>query len=101
MSEMDSRGTEIDGMLRRSLGGPVPRLSPEFERRLSRELRRRSEPSSRYERILLVGYCAFSVATSVLVMRGHGLGWGLTATMTLGPLAMVEAARRMRRLRGV
>jgi hypothetical protein len=101
MSEMDSREAEVDGMLRRSLAGPVPRLSPEFERRLAREVRRRPQARGRYERFLLVGYGAISIATSVVVMRGRGLGWGVIAAMTLGPLALVDGARRMRRLRRV
>lgn len=97
MSEMDSREAEIDSMLRRLMAAPVPRLSPDFDRTVLREVRRRSQPPRQYERILLAGYAAISIATSALVMRGQGLGWGVIATMTLGPLATLEAARRLRR----
>ncbi len=90
MSEMDSREAQIDGMLRRSMAAPVPRVSPDFERVLARELRRRSQPPSQYERTLFVSYGAISVATSILVMRSQGLGWWVIATMTMAPLATVE-----------
>ncbi|MGA3190244.1 MAG: hypothetical protein ABSF22_24325 [Bryobacteraceae bacterium] len=97
MSEMDPRQAEMDRLLRRSMSAPVPRLTPGFDERLSRELRRRSEPANQYGRILLAGYALISAATSILVMRGQGLHWGMIAAMTMGPLALVEAARRLRR----
>ena len=96
MSEMEQREVEIDRMLRRSMAAPVPRLPADFNQVLSRELRRRAE-RPRYERILLTAYSVMSAATCIVVMRGQGLGWGLIAAMTLGPLAMVEAGRRLRR----
>jgi hypothetical protein len=92
--EMDARDAEMDRLLRRSMAAPVPRLSPDFEQMLSREVRQRSSGCDRYGGILLAGYGAVSAATSILVMRGQGLGWGAIAAMTLGPLAMVEAVRR-------
>ena len=97
MSEMEPREAEIDCLLRRSMAGPVPRLPADFEQVLSREVRRRSERSQRYGQILLAGYGVISVAASMVVMRGQGLGWGVIAALTLGPLVMVEAARRLRR----
>jgi hypothetical protein len=30
-------------------------------------------------------------------MRGQGLGWGVAAALTLGPFALVEVTRRLRR----
>jgi hypothetical protein len=97
MSEMDSREAEIDKLLRRSMAAPVPRLPPDFDRVLSREVRRRSERPHQYGQILLAGYGVVSAAVSMVLMRGQGLGWGLIAAMTLGPLAMLEATRRLRR----
>jgi hypothetical protein len=97
MSEMEPREAEIDSLLRRSMAAPVPRLPPDFNQVLSREVRRRSQDPHQYGRILLAGYGVISAAASVVVMRGQGLGWGVIAGMTLGPLAMVEAARRLRR----
>jgi anti-sigma factor RsiW len=97
MSDMDSREAEIDNLLRRSMSAPVPRLSPDFHQAVSRELRRRSQPPTQYGRILLTGYGVISAMTSILVMRGQGLGWGAIAAMTLGPLATLELARRLRR----
>jgi hypothetical protein len=94
---MDPREAEIDSLLRRSMSAPVPRLPPDFNQVLSRELRRRSQPPHRYGQILLAGYGVMSAAVSMLVMRGQGLGWGVIAALTLGPLVMVEAARRLRR----
>jgi hypothetical protein len=101
MSEMEPREAEIDRLLRRSMSAPVPRLSPDFQsdfqQVLSRELRRRSQPPNQYGRILLAAYGVISAATSILVMRGQGLGWGVIGAMTIGPLATVEAVRRLRR----
>ncbi|HVO98064.1 MAG TPA: hypothetical protein VMT15_08350 [Bryobacteraceae bacterium] len=88
MSNMDHSEAEIDNLLRRSLAAPVPSLPPNFK------LRR---PSERPRRILLASYGLMSAAVSIVVMRGQGLGWGLIAAMTLGPLAIIEAARRLRR----
>ena len=99
MSEMEPREAEIDSLLRRSMAAPVPRLPPDFDQVLSREVRRRSQGPQRYGRILLAGYAVMSVAASIVVMRGQGLGWGVIAVMTLGPLALVEAARRLQRKR--
>jgi hypothetical protein len=97
MSDMDPREAEIDSLLRRSLAAPIPRLPSGFDQVLSREVRRRSEPPHRYGLILLAGYGVMSAAVSAVVMRGQGLGWGVIAAVTLGPLAMLEAGRRLRR----
>ena len=94
---MDPREAEIDSLLRRSLAAPVPLLPPDFNQVLSREVRRRSQGPNRYGRILLAGYGVMSAAVCIVVMRGQGVGWGVIAVMTLGPLAMIEAARRLRR----
>ena len=95
---MDPREAEIDSLLRRSMAAPVPRLPSDFDEVLSREVRRRpSQRPHRYSRVLLAGYGVISAAVCVVVMHGQGLGWGVIAAMTLGPLAMVEAARRLRR----
>jgi hypothetical protein len=99
MSEMDPRDAEIDSLLRRSMAAPVPRLPPDFDQVLSREVRRRSQGLDRNGRILLAGYGVISAAVSMMVMRGHGLGWGVIAAMTLGPLGVLEAARRLWRKR--
>ena len=97
MSDMDQREAEMDSLLRRSMATPVPRLSPDFHQVLSRELRRRSQPPNQFGRILLAGYGGVSAVTSIVVMRGQGLGWVAIAVMTLGPLAALELARRLRR----
>jgi len=96
MPEMDGRQTEMDRALRRSLTAPVPRLSPDFHERLSREMRRRSGPPHPFGPVLLTAYGAVSALTSIVVMRGQGLGWGTIAAMTLGSLATLELARRLR-----
>jgi hypothetical protein len=93
---MEPREAEIDSLLRRSMAAPVPRLPPDFDQVLSGEVRRRSQGPSRYGRILLAGYGVLSAAVCAVVMHSQGLGWGAIAAMTLGPLAMLEAARRLR-----
>jgi hypothetical protein len=88
---------EMDRLLRQSMAAPIPRLSPDFHQALSRELQRSSQPPGRFGRILLGGYGAVSVAVCVIVMRGQGLGWASIALTTLGPLAVLELTRRVRR----
>jgi hypothetical protein len=101
MSDLDPREAEMDNLLRRTMSAPVPRLSPAFHQILSRGLRRRSQPPTQYGRILLAGYGVISATTSILVMRGQGLGWLAIAVLTLGPLAALELARQLRRRRGM
>jgi len=91
------RQAEIDSLLRQSMSAPVPRLSPDFHQILSRKLRRRSQPPNRFGPILLTAYAAVSAVVSIVVMRGQGLGWMAIAVMTIGPLATLELARRLRR----
>jgi len=95
-SGMDPSEAEVDSLLRRSMAAPVPRLPPDFNQVLWCQVRRRSERPNRSGQILLAGYGVMSAAASIVVMRGQGLGWGVIAAMTLGPLAMVEGARRFR-----
>jgi hypothetical protein len=94
---MDPREAETDRLLRRSMAAPVPRLSPDFHQVLSRELRRRSQPPNQFGRILLAGYGGVSAVVSIVVMRSQGLGWVAITVMTLGALATLELARRLRR----
>ena len=96
MSDMDPRQAQMDSLLRRSMASPVPRLSPDFHDVLSRELRQRSQPPNQFGRILLAGYGGVSAVVSIVMMRGQGLGWVAIAVMTLGPLATLELARRLR-----
>jgi hypothetical protein len=84
---------EMDSLLRRSMAAPVPRLSPEFAGRLSRELRRSRLPKH-FSWILFAGYGGVSAAVSIVVMRGEGLGWVAIAVMMLGSVATVELARK-------
>ncbi len=97
MNEMEPREAEIDSLLRRSMGGPVPSLPSDFGQRLMSEVRRSSQPLDRCRRMLLIGYGLASVVTSAVVMRGQGLDWGGISAMILGPLALVAAARGVRR----
>ena len=97
MSEMDRRDAEMDSLLGRSMSAPVPGLAPGFAERLSREVRRRSQPLNRSGRILLTGYGVVSAAVSVVVMRGQGLSWEGIAVTILGPFALFAAAGFLRR----
>lgn len=94
MPDMDPRQAEMDHLLWQFLAAPVPHLSPDFERAMTRELHRRSRPPLLFPRILLAGYGGVSAVVSVVVMRGHGLGWVAIAAMMLAPLATLEVARR-------
>lgn len=95
MSDPDPRDARMDDLLRRSMAAPVPRPSPDLEKRVSRAVRRRARPSLTLTRNLLVGYAAVSALTSVLVMRGQGLGWGMIAVMTLSPLLVLGLPSRL------
>ena len=97
MSDMDPREAETDRLLRRSMTAPVPCLSPDFHQVLSRELRRRSQPPNQFGQILLAGYGGVSAVVSSVVMRSQRLGWVAITVMTLGALATLELARRLRR----
>ena len=93
MTEMEPAENGMDHLLRHSLAAPAPSLPPDFEQRLMRAVRRRSEPLDRYGRMVLAGYGLASVVTCAVVMRGQGLDWGTIAPMILGPLGLVAAAR--------
>ena len=97
MTEMEPREAGIDSLLRRSLAAPVPSLSPDFDQRLMREVRRGSQPLDRYGRILLAGYGLMSALTCGVVMRSRGLDWGAITVTIIGPLALIAAARWTRR----
>lgn len=98
MNDMESREEEIDQMLRRSMNAAVPTLAPDFHQRVLRELRRRSEPMGRSRRLLLAGYGTISVAVSAIVMRGQGLGLGMTIGLILAPCMVVAVVRFARRV---
>ena len=97
MTEMEPGDEGMDSMLRRSMAAPVPSLAVDFDQRLLRELKQSSGVWGRYSRILLTGYGVMSVVTSVVVMRGQGLGWGATAATIVGPLALVGTVPWARR----
>jgi len=97
--QMEPHEDGIDRLLRRSMAAPIPSLPPDFDQRLMRELRRRSQPLDRYGRILLTGYCMVSVVVSAVVMRGQGLNWTAIAGTMLGSLAMVAALAWARRVK--
>lgn len=94
MPDPDPRDLEMDDLLRRSMAAPIPRPSPGLQKRVSRALRLRALPSPAVTRALLAGYVAVSGLTSVIVMRGQGLGWGTIATMTLSSLLVMGLTRR-------
>jgi hypothetical protein len=93
MSDIGAREAKMDSLLRRCMAAPVPSLPPDFDQRLMSEVLRSSQPLDRSRRILLTGYGLTSVVASAVVMRGQGLDWGVISVMTLGPLALVAAAR--------
>jgi len=94
---MEPSQAEIERLLRRTLAAPVPSLPTNFDARLLRKVRRSSQPLNRYRRVLLTGYGVTSAVVCAVIMRGQGLGWGAISLMILGPLALVAAARSMRR----
>lgn len=83
---------EMDNLLRRTLSGPLPTLSPDFDQRLLRELREDSQPLDRFRRILFTGYGLLSVIASIIVLRSQGLNWTVVTATTLAPLALIAIA---------
>jgi hypothetical protein len=77
---------------------PIPSLPSDFDRRLVGEALRSAQQTDRYRRLLFTGYGVVSVAVSVVLMRGQGLGWGATAGMILAPLALIAAVRSADRI---
>lgn len=99
MSDLETRDALMDNLLRRSLTAPVPRPSPDLHKRVSRAVRRRARPSRALNRNLLAGYAVVSAVTSIVVMRGQGLGWGAIAVLTLSPLLVLGLPGRLRGVR--
>lgn len=84
---------KIDRLLRQSMTLPIPSLSEDFDQRLMREVRRRSQPLDQYRRILLAGYGLVSVLVSATVMRSQGLHWGVVSGTILAALALMAMTR--------
>jgi len=93
MTDMQPKEDEMDQLLRSSLAAPIPSLSPDFDQRLLREVRRSSPSLDRFGKILLTSYGVISAVVSALVMRSHGLDWGTIAGMILAPVLVVAVAR--------
>ena len=96
-TELDPRQVVIDSLLRRSLAEPVPSLPPDFEQRVIREARRRSQPLDHYRQALFSGYALTSIVACAVVMRGQGLNWSAIALLVLSPLAIVATISWVRR----
>lgn len=97
MIEMDPNQDAMDRLLQRSLAAPAPSLPPDFEQRLTRELRRRSQPLDRSGRLLLAGYGLLSAAVCAVLMRAQGMHWLPIALLTLSPLTATVPLFRARR----
>jgi hypothetical protein len=97
VTERDPREPGIDRLLRQSLSAPIPTLSPDFDKRLARELTRDSHVLRRYRRLFLCGYGALSAATSAALMRNQGLDWPTVAAAILAPLALLALVSLSRR----
>ncbi len=86
----------FDRVLRDSLGGGVPALSPEFDRRLARRLRPRRVSAA--GRVLLALYGVAALVLSVVVMRAEAVAWPAIAAAvgvaTLGLAALRPPRRR-------
>ena len=98
---MEPRDSSMDNLLRTSLAAPVPSLRADFEKRLTRKLRRDSQVLGRYRRLILAAYALVSAVTSAIIMRGQGLGWTATAVMILGPLAVMAITVSTRQVKRV
>lgn len=82
----------MDRLLSQALSAPVPSLSPDFDRRLARQLR--PTRISRAGRLVLALYAVFAIAVSVWMMREASIGWNLVAAATLVPAVIVGVVFR-------
>jgi hypothetical protein len=90
---MEPRQDEMDRLLRRSMATSVPSLPSDFDQRLMRQILPGSRKINRHRQIMLGGYGLVSIAVSVVLMHGQGLGWGVIAGLILAPLALIAAVR--------
>ena len=92
MTEMESRETGIDALLRRTMAAQIPHLPAGFDERVVRNVGRKPgrgwRPLDRSSRLLLAGYGFVSMVTSAIVMRSQGLGWLAISCTTLTPLVL-------------
>jgi len=89
VTEMERNQDGIDSLLRHSMAAPIPKLPTDFDERMMRTVRRRSQPFDRYRQALITSYAFVSVAVCAVLMRGQGLGWSTVAGMSLAPLALI------------
>lgn len=87
-----SEHEQIDRVLSEAMSGPVPALSPEFDRRLAAGVRgRRVGPRGR---LVLGSYAALALVVSLWTMRQASVEWSMIAAATLIPLVVVTVACR-------
>jgi hypothetical protein len=78
----------MDRLLRQSMStGPLPRLSPDFDRRLANRLRPRRRLNSR-GRVIMTIYTLAGLIASVWMMRSQSIGWLPIAVAITAPLVI-------------
>jgi hypothetical protein len=84
---VDPDQDRMDRLLRQVMATPEPRLSPSFDRTLSRRLRpHRLSPGGRWALVL---YGLVSLVLSVWLMRRESIDWIYVAAAVLMPVASV------------
>ena len=88
MSEHDS----MDRLLRQALSTPVPALSPDFDRRVLKQVRPRR--LSRASIFTLAAYTMVALAISVSTMRHTEIGWPFIVVSVMVPILVVALVFR-------
>lgn len=87
MSEQD----RMDQLLSQAMSAPVPTLSSDFDRQLTRRMPTRLD---RRRRLVLVAYSVVALVVSLWSMLAVGLGWTMVAGFVILPLGVVAVVFR-------
>ena len=87
-----SEQNPMDRLLSQQKATPVPELSPNFDRRVLKQIK--AQQLSRPSIVTLAAYGVFALAVSVWTMNEAGLGWIVIAASVATPVAVVAAVFR-------
>lgn len=87
MNEMEPEEAKMDSFLRKSMAGPAPALSKDFDQCVMRRVGARS--LDRYGQVLLCGYGLVSGIVSAVIMQEQGLGWEFSVAINLGTIGLL------------
>jgi hypothetical protein len=90
MSEQEQ--DQMHQLLSQTMSAPVPRLSADFDRTLSRRLQ--STRLDRRGRLVLAAYSAFALIASIWAMREVATEWPIIVGFVLVPICVMAVVFR-------